>query len=113
MSNSNTPKSPRYSKKSTSKSKMSSKLKLNNSKSGESIDGNDLAEIDEDGHEHLQIEGESDIDAHTEPLAKNPVEELESKFLLKYDDMIKETDEEPISTFKLKANHNYDLKRHF
>ena len=90
---------------------MSAKLKLD--KSGESIDGNELAEIDEDGHEHLQIEGGSDIDAQTEQLAKNPVEELESKFLLKYDDMIKETDEEPISTFKLKANHNYDLKRHF
>ena len=27
--------------------------------------------------------------------------------------MIQETEEEPVGTFKLKANHNYDLKRYF
>ena len=85
---------------------MSSKLRLNNNRSGDSLDGDQLAEIDEDGHEHIQIEGGSDIDAHTEPLAKNPIEELESKFFLKYDDMLKELEEEPIGTFKLKTDDN-------
>ena len=91
---------------------MSSKLRLNNNRSGDS--GDELHEIDEDGLENLQIEGGSE-DAETVHIdrTKELLEELESKFLLKYQDMIKVNEEEPISTFKLKANHNYDLKRHF
>ena len=73
-----------------SSKKVSSKLKLNNSKSGDSIDGDKLAEIDEDGHENIQIEGGSDIDANTEPLdrSRDIIEELETKFLNKYEDLI-------------------------
>ena len=32
---------------------MSSKLRLNNNRSGDSLDGDQLAEIDEDGHENI------------------------------------------------------------
>ena len=112
MSDSPTPRSKTKMSKKSSK-KMSSKLRLNNNRSGDSLDGDQLAEIDEDGHENIQIDGGSD--AHTEPLDKamNALEELDSKFLLKYEDMLKEVEEEPVGTFKLKADNNRQFKHHF